>query len=371
MQISLGTGFEAGRRRVGPRPAAGAPALVRAPALIGDGRIGAAPLAVDPGAWTGALRFEFAWLKNGAQIPGAAGPAFAPRPADDRAALACRVTAIGAAGRAAAETPAVAAAFPPPQPVAAASADLVFPQGTGFHIMDASPFFSGAALAFSISGDGVSIDPATGLVTISLDALRDGAAIRVVAENSGGRAELGFTLTVTPAAVAPVLTRAPALSGTGRVGDALALDPGAWSGEPAPDLALQWLCDGAEIAGATEDRFTPGAAEDGTAVAARVTARNAAGALAAETAAIAIARTPPAAIGDLADVVLAQGAAAPVIPAAAAFAGDALRFAAAGGGAAIDPATGALTLPTDARRAGEIVTVTATNSGGAATVDSR
>ena len=55
-------------------------------------------------------------------------------------------------------------------------------------------------------------------------------------------------------------------------------------------------------------------------------------------------------------------------PAAAAFAGDALRFAVAGGGAAIDPATGALTLPTDARRAGETVTVTATNSGGAATV---
>ena len=69
----------------------------------------------------------------------------------------------------------------------------------------------------------------------------------------------------------------------------------------------------------------------------------------------------------LADVVLAQGAAAPVVPAAAAFAGDALRFEVAGGGASIDPATGALTLPTDVRRAGETVTVTATNSGGAAT----
>ena len=136
-----------------------------------------------------------------------------------------------------------------------------------------------------------------------------------------------------------------------------------------PNLAVQWLRDGAEIAGAAENHFTPGAAEDGTAVAARVTARNVAGELAAETAAIAITRTPPAAIGDPADVVLAQGAAAPVVPAATAFGGDALRFAAAGGGASIDPATGALTLPTDARRAGETVTVTATNSGGAATVE--
>ena len=83
--------------------------------------------------------------------------------------------------------------------------------------MDASPFFSGAALAFSISGDGVSIDPATGLVTISLDALRDGAAIRLVAENSGGRAELGFTLKVTPPAVAPVLhSRAGAVGARSR-----------------------------------------------------------------------------------------------------------------------------------------------------------
>ena len=364
MQISLGTGLAAGRR--GPSRAPGAPTLVRPPTLVGTGRIGA-PLAVEPGDWTGAARLERAWLKNGAPIPGATGPVYVPVPADDRAALACRITAIGPAGRTVAETPAVAAAFAPPL-AAGPLPDRAFPQGTGFHIMDISPFFSGDALVFRISGDGVSIDPATGLVTISAEALRAGAAIVVAAENSGGRAELGFTLRVTPPAVEPILLRAPALAGPGLVGAALVVDPGEWAGDPAPELAPQWLRDGAPIAGATGPSFVPGDAEDGAELAVEVTARNAAGTLAARTPPVGVVRAAPTVVGGLADVTLAQGAAARDVPAAVVFAGEALRFAVAGAGATIDPETGVLTLPTATRRAAETVTVTATNSGGSASV---
>ena len=68
----------------------------------------------------------------------------------------------------------------------------------------------------------------------------------------------------------------------------------------------------------------------------------------------------------LADVSVEKGAAAVSVAAAAVFAGEGLRFAVAGAGATIDPATGVLSLPTDVVRAGELVTVTASNSGGAA-----
>ena len=44
--------------------------------------------------------------------------------------------------------------------------------------------------------------------------------------------------------VVPALVRAPALTGSGLVGALVSLDPGAWSGDPAPALALQWLRDG-------------------------------------------------------------------------------------------------------------------------------
>ncbi|MER2509185.1 MAG: hypothetical protein ABTQ27_10550, partial [Amaricoccus sp.] len=56
---------------------------------------------------------------------------------------------------------------------------------------------------------------------------------------------------------------------------------------------------------------------------------------------------------------------------APAFSGEALSFAVSGAGAVIDPATGVTRLPTDAARTAETVTVTASNSGGAAAVGFR
>ena len=67
----------------------------------------------------------------------------------------------------------------------------------------------------------------------------------------------------------------------------------------------------------------------------------------------------------LANVTVEQGAAAASVAAAAAFAGEGLRFAVTGAGATINPATGVVTLITHAARV-ETVTVIATNSGGSA-----
>jgi hypothetical protein len=97
-----------------------------------------------------------------------------------------------------------------------------------------------------------------------------------------------------------------------------------------------------------------------------VTATNPAGSVAAVTGALPVRHAPPVAVAVLPDVVHDAGSGPQAVATAGAFAGAALVFAVEGAGAAIDAATGVVTLATDvARRAA--VTVTASNSGGAAT----
>jgi hypothetical protein len=73
--------------------------------------------------------------------------------------------------------------------------------------VDASAAFDGAALVYSVEGPaGITIDPATGIVSIPTADPVEAAEVTVTAANSGGAAEAGFTLTVEAAAIAPVLS---------------------------------------------------------------------------------------------------------------------------------------------------------------------
>jgi hypothetical protein len=234
--------------------------------------------------------------------------------------------------------------------------------------VNAFPDSTGDGLTFRVIGEVTSIDPATGEISVPTDALRDGIEIVVTAGNSGGEASSRFRLTVAaePAASPPVLVTAPSLAGSGLVGEPLSVDPGVWAGEPLPATTLQWRRDGADLPGATAAAYVPGAAEDGKPLTCRVTATNASGSLSAETAALTVTRPAPAVAAVLADVSYVQGSGPQGVDAGAAFSGGGLVFAVEGGGAAIDPATGQVTLPTDALRDGETVRVTASNSGGEA-----
>ena len=89
-----------------------------------------------------------------------------------------------------------------------------------------------------------------------------------------------------PPAEAPAVVTAPELTGSGKIGAAVGVDAGTWSGRPAPSTALQWRRDGADIAGATGASYTPVAADDRTALTCRVTATNLAGSAVATTAAL-------------------------------------------------------------------------------------
>ena len=99
-----------------------------------------------------------------------------------------------------------------------------------------------------------------------------------------------------------------------------------------------------------------------------VTARNAAGELAAVAGPLRAAWPAPVVTGTLGDLGLEAGTGTRSVDAAAAFAGEARRYAVSGAGASVDPLTGVVGIPTDAEVADAPVTVTASNSGGSATI---
>ena len=80
------------------------------------------------------------------------------------------------------------------------------------------------------------------------------------------------------ATATPVMMRPPVLSGTGRIGSPVTVDPGAWSAKPAPRLTLRWQRNGVNIPGATGTAYVPTAADDRTTLRCLVTATSSAGA---------------------------------------------------------------------------------------------
>ena len=96
-------------------------------------------------------------------------------------------------------------------------------------------------------------------------------------------AALAFTATgLAATAAAPVNTSPPTISGTAQVGQTLTAANGAWSNAPT-SFAYQWLrCNGGgnscdNVANATQQTYTPVAADVGSTMRVRVTATNADG----------------------------------------------------------------------------------------------
>lgn len=342
-----------------------APEPVIAPSLVTAPKAGI-PVEILPGGWRGLPDLALQWLLDDTEIAGANGLSHVPSAADDGRLLSCRVTATNGSGSVRADAPAQRVTRVAPVarwPLADATADVGIPVS-----IDAAAAFDGAGLTFSVSGPGVRIDSATGLVTISAATLFTRERITVTATNSGGSAESGFFLTVRSSP--PAVLTAPALSGTGRIGVAVTVLPGTWSGVPA--LAFQWLAGGVAIAGATGTTYTPVAADDRKELVCRVTATNSGGTGAvAVTPGLAVTHTPPVVAVALGDVTIHRGAPALVLDAARAFTGEGLVFAVTGAGATVHAVTGRVTVPTGTVRAGAEVTVTATNSGGSAATSFR
>lgn len=361
--------------RASAAPAGSAPVSLAAPRLTGltgeAARIGGV-LGLDPGAWGGspAPALSVQWRRNGVPVPGATGPVYHPLPEEDGARLEAEITAVNVHGSVRAVTASHRVAWPAPA-ASGSLPDQILTLDPGTKTVNTAFDFSGGGLSFRVSGNGVTIDPVTGLLTIDTTQLLDGIEIIVTASNSGGQATSRFRLTIAalPLAEAPSLVTAPGLAGPATVGVRLGLAAGSWEGAPAPVLAFQWLLDGVAIPGATGADYLPLAGDAGRVLSVRVTATNASGSLVAATPGIVVAPEPlkaPVATGVLEGIVLIHGGPAGTVEAAAAFTGRSLAFAVAGGGAGIDPATGRVTLPTGALRAAAAVTVTASNAAGSA-----
>jgi hypothetical protein len=253
----------------------------------------------------------------------------------------------------------------PAAPVATGALDNVTALiGSGPITVKAAADFVGEGLTFMANGPGATIDSASGLVTIATDALLSGEQIRVTASNAGGSATSTFQVTVK--AVAPVMTVAPSLTGGGKIGAPVTVKPGTWDGRPAPELAVQWLLNGAEIQGVTGTEYTPVPADNLKALSCRVNATNAGGSAKAVTSPLTITYTAPELVGSLANVSVGKGTPPVSVKAADVFRGEALQFSVIGAGATIDAKTGTISIPTTTVLTAAKVLVTARNSGGTA-----
>ena len=173
-------------------------------------------------------------------------------------------------------------------------------------------------------------------------------------------------LSVPRILIPPLAVSAPALTGTGKIGAAVTLAPGLWTGTPAPGLARQWRRDGVDIPGAVLASYTPGPADDLTDLSCLVMAASPAGSAVVLAGPIRITHVAPVAAGNLFEEIFDEGSGAQTVAAAGDFTGLGLSFAVTGAGAEIDAATGVVSIPTDIALSGETVTVTAGNSGGSA-----
>ncbi len=165
---------------------------------------------------------------------------------------------------------------------------------------------------------------------------------------------------------APVNQTPPALSGTGRIGELVTATPGVWLG--AVSITGQWMRDGIEIAGAQSLSYTPGPADDLSALSYVETALNSIGPDMAQSAALNVLYVAPSLTGllDGALEVFDQNSGTQILESAIAFEGNGLVYGTNGaGGASINAATGRVSVPTDQALSGVDLEITAQNSGGA------
>jgi hypothetical protein len=245
-----------------------------------------------------------------------------------------------------------------------------FSKDTGNSIVSAAFKFGSDGLTFSLTGAGVSIDPATGIFHIAPEALLRGMAVSVALDAAGDSA-LRFRIAPVgeavpePVPAPPAPVSPPSLSGSGVIGTAVAVDPGTW--RDATSFAYLWRLDGAEIEGATGTEYQPAEADDRGALSCLVTATGPGGSTAAEAGPLGVTRRAPAVVAVPAEIALVRGTGTE-IAAAAFFEGGGLSFAVSGAPADIDPATGLISLPADLPLGAAELTVTAANSGGSAAV---
>ena len=94
----------------------------------------------------------------------------------------------------------------------------------------------------------------------------------LVSDAAGNQSAVSRRVTVEQPPL-PVNTARPAVNGTPAVGNVVTADQGRWSNASGARFELQWLRDGAPVAGATRGEYTVTGADVGARLSVRVTAR--------------------------------------------------------------------------------------------------
>lgn len=132
--------------------------------------------------------------------------------------------------------------------------------------------------------DGKPIPGATGptYTVVEADALHK-ISCQVTASNAAGSQSMtspaGEVVVVKPSNISP-----PAITGNARIGRSLKCKPGAWAGDPTILYKYQWLRDGKEIAGATDNVYIVDPSDGLRKISCIVTASNLGGQSSASTA---------------------------------------------------------------------------------------
>lgn len=236
----------------------------------------------DPGLWTGARSFAYAWLRNGAPIGGATSATYPVVEADDGQQLACRVVAENRSG----STTATSAAVVPgdtPGNVSAPQVMTPFKDGTAITTTDGtwSPT-DGLTFAYEwLRCDSPNVNCITivGETSASYTPGADDVGMTLVARVTATRA--GFASSPAESnptdPIAPRSTAVPTIT-VGGAGPAdgitlTAVSPDAsWNGATSLTRTYQWLRDGADISAATASTYDLVPADVGSVISVEVTA---------------------------------------------------------------------------------------------------
>jgi PKD repeat protein len=239
---------------VAVEPAATSPSIGALRIAPEAGRVGETFSAIVEASGTPSPYFGYQWMLDGIAIEGATNAEFA---AAAEGALSVRVTATNGAGtdsRISVAVP-VAAALVAPEITAATISPASGRVGDSFSVAVTASGEPAAALSYQWRIDGIEIGGATGSTFVP--ALTGSLSVQVTASNSEGSDSLETAnVPVSAALSAPVIASITFAPSTGRVGDAFT-GVAQVMGEPAPEVAFQWLLDSVAVEGAIGPSFVP------------------------------------------------------------------------------------------------------------------
>jgi surface antigen len=248
---------------------------VAAPTTTGTAKVGS-QLTATPGQWTPAtgVTYGYQWRANGVDITNATAATLTLRKAQKGTRISVRTTATKLGYPTAVAYSAETLPVEPGQ-----ISNTVAPSITGTPTVDQELVASAgqwtpepATLSYQWLADGAVLDGATTTTfTPGPDEVGRALSVRVTAAKSG-YVDVAATSAVTqPVAPGTITTSgAPLLSGTPRLGQVLALDPGTATPADA-QLSVTWLRAGEPVAGATGTTYELSADDLGSRIAAQVT----------------------------------------------------------------------------------------------------